>query len=71
MKTDYDTTMARIAGNIFPSIYAEHSSGWAKKKMVEEAVSFARNIVEEVRKVKPETVSVDETVMVQGMDKPA
>lgn len=60
MKADYDTTVARIAGNIMPGLI--HRFGLADSEglfLVKKAVFLARLIVEEVKQTeKPKTADV-------------
>jgi len=55
MKPDYDTTVARIAGNIMPALVNRHLEIDAKmvKLLVAEAVMLAREIVSEVKRTQP------------------
>lgn len=72
MKADYDTTVARIAGNIFTSIYTLNAGNrsWSRERIVEESVSYARAIVAEIKRTQPETAAVDVsgTVMIEWLD---
>lgn len=57
-KPDYDTTVARIAGNIASGFVSDPAVGWpmdasAQRKLSEFFVSFARAIVAEVKRTEP------------------
>jgi hypothetical protein len=59
---DYDSTVARIAGNLLSGV-TQRSLGEAthiKQAYVETAVAMARAIVEEVKRTEPEPSSTPE-----------
>lgn len=70
MKADYDTTVARIAGNIMPALIVRYLGDWSNGRIAQEAVSLALLIVEEVKQTQPKTAAVDVngTVMIEWLD---
>lgn len=70
MKPDYDTTVARIAGNIMPALIAMHGLT-SKKSLSKLAVMMARSIVDEVKRAQPEPekLHVYPMVEVRWLDK--
>jgi hypothetical protein len=61
-KPDYDTTLARIAGNIAGHILASAPGGSAAgSEIAFEAVLIARAIVAEIKRTEPETAQATAT----------
>lgn len=50
---DYDSTVARIAGNLMSGGREHHLADFLLEKAVKNAVATARMIVEEVRRTEP------------------
>jgi hypothetical protein len=55
-KPDYDTTLARIAGNIASSLAhrSADGEGWTEDAIARYSVDIARQIVAEVKRTEPE-----------------
>ena len=57
-KKDYDSTVARIAGNLLSGVMANriagvNAEGWINSSEVVQAVAEARRIVAEVQRTEP------------------
>ena len=54
-KPDYDTTLARMAGNIAGNLATMRAFTWKPESLAKESVAIARAIVAEVKRTTPAT----------------
>lgn len=53
-KPEYDTTLARIAGNVAAGCVSRATEEWGRRDVAEYAVAVARHIVAEIKRTEPQ-----------------